>query len=54
MVCFCRRVEKGELNVDIVPLFETIDDLKRAPEIMKQLYENETYSHLRREETTKR
>jgi phosphoenolpyruvate carboxylase len=40
--------KKGELNVDIVPLFETIDDLKRAPDIMKQLYENETYAqHLR-------
>jgi phosphoenolpyruvate carboxylase len=41
--------KKGELNVDIVPLFETIDDLKRAPQIMKQLYENETYAeHLKR------
>jgi phosphoenolpyruvate carboxylase len=41
--------KKEELNVDIVPLFETIDDLKRAPEVMKQLYENETYSqHLKR------
>src|SRR5215203_940643 len=40
---------KEELNVDIVPLFETIDDLKRAGEIMKQLYENETYAlHLKR------
>ncbi|MGZ3845754.1 MAG: phosphoenolpyruvate carboxylase [Flavisolibacter sp.] len=40
---------KQELNVDIVPLFETIDDLKRAPAIMKQLYENETYAqHVRR------
>ena len=41
--------KKEELNVDIVPLFETIDDLKRAGEIMRQLYENETYSqHLKR------
>ena len=40
---------KDELNVDIVPLFETIDDLKRAGEIMKQLYENKAYSqHLKR------
>ncbi|MGZ3852058.1 MAG: phosphoenolpyruvate carboxylase [Flavisolibacter sp.] len=40
---------KQELNVDIVPLFETIDDLKRAPAIMKQLYENESYAqHVRR------
>ena len=41
--------KKEELNVDIVPLFETIDDLKRAPEVMKQLYENQTYAqHLKR------
>jgi phosphoenolpyruvate carboxylase len=41
--------KKEELNVDIVPLFETIDDLKRASEIMRQLYENEIYlQHLRR------
>ena len=41
--------EKEELPVDIVPLFETIDDLKRAPEVMKMLYENEVYSkHLER------
>ncbi|HJU46277.1 MAG TPA: phosphoenolpyruvate carboxylase [Chitinophagaceae bacterium] len=32
-----------ELTLDIVPLFETIDDLKHAPDIMKQLYENEDY-----------
>lgn len=41
--------KEEELNVDIVPLFETIDDLKRAPEVMKQLYENRTYArHLKR------
>jgi len=32
-----------ELPVDIVPLFETIDDLENASSIMKQLYENDTY-----------
>ncbi|MGZ5286145.1 MAG: phosphoenolpyruvate carboxylase, partial [Flavisolibacter sp.] len=32
-----------DLHVDIVPLFETIDDLRHAPEVMKQLYENGTY-----------
>lgn len=32
------------LSVDIVPLFETIDDLRNAPTIMKELYENEIYS----------
>lgn len=41
--------EKENLTVDIVPLFETIDDLQRAPDIMKSLYENEVYSqHLKR------
>lgn len=41
--------EKEELSVDIVPLFETIDDLKHAQSIMKALYENETYrEHLKR------
>src|SRR5690606_37049014 len=38
----------GKLNLDIVPLFETIDDLLHAPGIMQQLYENEVYrEHLR-------
>lgn len=41
--------KKEELNVDIVPLFETIDDLKGAAEIMKKLYTNEEYKqHLKR------
>jgi phosphoenolpyruvate carboxylase len=35
---------KEELNVDIVPLFETIEDLKNARGIMSALYENETYT----------
>lgn len=40
---------KQELNVDIVPLFETIDDLKGAAEIMRKLYTNEEYKqHLKR------
>jgi len=39
----------NEIDIDIVPLFETIGDLKRASSIMKQLYENEAYySHLKR------
>jgi phosphoenolpyruvate carboxylase len=39
--------KKESLPIDIVPLFETIDDLEGAPEIMKQLYENESYkAHL--------
>ena len=41
--------KKEELKVDIVPLFETIEDLKHAQSIMKALYENEVYrKHLER------
>jgi len=41
--------KKEEIKVDIVPLFETIEDLKNAPGVMKALYQNETYSqHLAR------
>jgi phosphoenolpyruvate carboxylase len=39
--------KKKHLSIDIVPLFETIDDLRRARSIMKELYENEDYrNHL--------
>jgi phosphoenolpyruvate carboxylase len=39
--------KKESMPIDIVPLFETIDDLEGAPAIMQQLYENETYkAHL--------
>src|SRR5260221_1293938 len=31
------------LTVDIVPLFETVDDLKEAAAVMKELYENADY-----------
>jgi phosphoenolpyruvate carboxylase len=38
-----------DLNIDIVPLFETIDDLKHAGDIMKKLYEHPIYgAHLKR------
>ncbi len=41
--------KKEEMNIDIVPLFETVDDLQSAAEVMKELYENEVYSkHLQR------
>lgn len=41
--------EQDKMAVDIVPLFETIDDLVNAPQVMKQLYEHEIYSaHLKR------
>ncbi len=37
------------INVDIVPLFETIEDLANAPVVMRDLYGNETYkAHLQR------
>ncbi|MBW3467943.1 phosphoenolpyruvate carboxylase [Arthrospiribacter ruber] len=40
--------EVKNLPLDIVPLFETIDDLAAAPEIMRKLYENEAYrDHLK-------
>lgn len=38
-----------EMSVDIVPLFESIEDLLNAAEVMRKLYENKTYrSHLKR------
>lgn len=40
---------REDLAIDIVPLFETIADLKNAPQIMRELYENEIYrAHLAR------
>lgn len=40
--------KKNEISVDIVPLFETVDDLQRAGGIMKTLYENADYrAHLK-------
>ena len=39
----------ASLNIDIVPLFETIDDLHGAASIMKELYEHPVYKkHLQR------
>lgn len=35
--------KKEHLSVDIVPLFETVDDLQHAADSMKALYENEIY-----------
>lgn len=38
-----------ELSIDIVPLFETVEDLRASAGIMRKLYENETYRrHLER------
>jgi phosphoenolpyruvate carboxylase len=42
-----------EMAVDIVPLFETIEDLKNASDIMRRLYENPQYrEHLERRKNT--
>lgn len=41
------------LNVDIIPLIETVDDLQNAETIMQELYQNETYmDHLKRRNRT--
>lgn len=38
----------NKMDLDIVPLFETIDDLLHAPDIMEQLYQNNVYrEHLK-------
>lgn len=37
--------KKENMSVDIVPLFETVDDLQHAAAIMKILYSNETYAN---------
>ena len=41
--------KKEALTVDIVPLFETIEDLKNAADVMRQLYSDADYgAHLKR------
>ncbi|MDE3143948.1 MAG: phosphoenolpyruvate carboxylase, partial [Bacteroidota bacterium] len=41
--------KKEELTVDIVPLFETVDDLQHAANVMKELYSNKIYNqHLQK------
>jgi phosphoenolpyruvate carboxylase len=35
--------KREEMNIDIVPLFETIDDLKHAREVMRTLYNDPLY-----------
>src|SRR5436190_6550418 len=48
-LCKLSGWKSGEINIDIVPLFETVSDLENASHIMKQLYENETYfCHLKK------
>jgi phosphoenolpyruvate carboxylase len=44
---------KQQLTIDIVPLFETVEDLRTAAGVMKELYENEAYrQHLRQRKNT--
>src|SRR5204863_9366430 len=41
--------KKEELNIDIVPLFETVDDLQQAASVMSTLYNDPTYKeHMER------
>lgn len=41
--------KKDALSIDFVPLFETVDDLSRASEVMQTLYTNPVYAaHLKR------
>ena len=47
MLLYAREVGVSA-SVDLVPLFETIDDLERAPQIMEALFNNPLYmEHLR-------
>ncbi|MBS1947069.1 MAG: phosphoenolpyruvate carboxylase [Bacteroidetes bacterium] len=40
--------KKNEMKIDIVPLFETVEDLQHAAKAMRELYGNEIYkSHLK-------
>lgn len=44
-----RGRRKQEVKVDIVPLFETVEDLRNAPRVMQELYTNPFYTdHLKR------
>ncbi len=36
--------EDGRVPLDVVPLFETVDDLQRGPEVLASLAKNETYA----------
>lgn len=43
--------QKKALTIDFVPLFETVDDLSRASDVMRTLYSNENYAkHLKQRE----
>ena len=40
---WCDLNNKYHAYMDIVPLFETIDDLERAPEVMEAMFQNKAY-----------
>ncbi|NGM66732.1 phosphoenolpyruvate carboxylase [Sphingobacterium sp. SGR-19] len=41
--------KKDNLTIDFVPLFETVDDLSRAADVMRSLYSNKEYAkHIKR------
>lgn len=41
--------KKADLSIDFVPLFETVDDLSRAADVMKALYTHKAYAtHLKK------
>ncbi len=45
--------DREQLPVDIVPLFETVDDLQNAETVMRILYENDAYNcHLKKRGNT--
>jgi len=45
--------KREEMRVDIVPLFETVEDLQNSTSVMKALYENEVYrNHLKKRSNT--
>nr|MBA4167217.1 phosphoenolpyruvate carboxylase [Chitinophagaceae bacterium] len=45
--------QKENLPIDIIPLFETVEDLKNAGPIMEQLYSNDQYMHHLKQRKTK-
>lgn len=45
--------EKEELRIDIIPLIETVDDLRNARHIMESMYQNKAYrAHLQKRDNT--
>jgi phosphoenolpyruvate carboxylase len=45
--------DRDKMPVDIVPLFETVEDLQNAESVMRKLYENEVYNrHLKQRGNT--